>query len=115
MVCVNAMMMDTIEYGEWKTGQRNEAMITSTRCFVTKCVMAVAGIAAAAVIGLTGYIPQETVQPVNVLNSFHFVYTLVSAGIIILAVVPMLFYKLTEKRHAEIMEELAARKASKTQ
>ena len=38
MVCVNAMMMDTIEYGEWKTGQRNEAMITSTRCFVTKCV-----------------------------------------------------------------------------
>lgn len=34
---------------------------------------------------------------------------------IILAVVPMLFYKLTEKRHAEIMEELAARKASKTQ
>jgi len=27
----------------------------------------------------------------------------------------MLFYKLTEKRHAEIMEELAARKASKTQ
>ena len=30
MVCVNAMMMDTIEYGEWKTGQRNEAMITST-------------------------------------------------------------------------------------
>ena len=73
MVCVNAIMMDTIEYGEWKTGQRNEAMITSTRCFVTKCVMAVAGIAVAAVIGLTGYIPQETVQPVNVLNSFHFV------------------------------------------
>lgn len=59
---------------------------------MTKCVMAVAGIAVAAVIGLTGYIPQETVQPVNVLNSFHFVYTLVSAGIIILAVVPMLFY-----------------------
>ena len=70
MVCVNAMMMDTIEYGEWKTGQRNEAMITSTRCFVTKCVMAVAGIAVAAVIGLTGYIPQETVQPVNVLKFF---------------------------------------------
>ena len=115
MVCVNAMMMDTIEYGEWKTGQRNEAMITSTRCFVTKSFMAFAGIAVAAVIGLTVYIPQETVHPVNVLNSFHFVYTLVSAGIIILAVVPMLFYKLTEKRHAEIMEELAARKASKTQ
>lgn len=115
MVCVNAMMMDTIEYGEWVTGQRNEAMITSTRCFVTKCVMAVAGIAVAAVIGLTGFIPQESVQPTNVLDAFHLIYTLVSAGIIILAVIPMFFYKLTEKRHAEIMAELAARKAGKDQ
>lgn len=113
MVCVNAMMMDTIEYGEWKTGQRNEAMITSTRCFVTKCVMAVAGIVVAAVIGLTGFVPQEAVQTTSVLNSFHFVYTLLSASVIILAVVPMFFYKLTEKRHAEIMVELKARKAAK--
>ncbi len=113
IVCVNAMMMDTIEYGEWRTGQRNEAMITSTRCFVTKCVMAVAGIVVASVIGLTGFVPQEAVQAASVLNSFHFVYTLGSAGVVILAIVPMLFYTLTEKRHAEIMVELAARKAAK--
>lgn len=112
MVCVNAMMMDTIEYGEWKTGQRNEAMITSTRCFVTKCVMAVAGIVVAAVIGLTGYIPGVE-QTVGTLDSFHFVYTLLSAGIIIIAVVPMFFYTLTEKRHAEIVAELDARKSAK--
>lgn len=112
MVCVNAMMADTIEYGEWKTGQRNEAMITSTRCFVTKCVMAISGIAVAATIGLTGYTPGVE-QSAHVLNSFHTMYSLVVAGVVILGVIPMFFYKLTEKRHAEIMEELKARKTAK--
>lgn len=111
LVCVNAMLADTIEYGEWKTGQRNEAMITSTRCFVTKCVSAVSGLVIAVVIGLTGMVPQAAEQAPVVLNAFHIVYTLASAGVMILAVIPMFFYELTEKRHAEIMEELAARKA----
>lgn len=110
IVCVNAMLADTIEYGEWKTGQRNEAMITSTRCFVTKCVSAVSGLVIALVIAVTGMVPQAAEQAPVVLNSFHFIYTLGSAGVMILAVVPMAFYKLTEKRHAEIMAELAARK-----
>lgn len=111
IVCVNAMMADTIEYGEWKTGQRNEAMITSTRCFVTKCVMAVSAIVVAATIGLTGYIPGVE-QSAHVLNSFHTMYSLVTAGVVILGVIPVFFYKLTEKRHAEIMEELRMRKST---
>ena len=113
IVCVNAMMMDTIEYGEWKTGQRNEAMITSTRCFVTKCVSAIAGAAVFAVIGLSGMVPQAAVQAPGVLNSFHFMFTLLSAAVMIFAIIPMFFYKLTEKRHAEIMTELNVRKSEK--
>lgn len=113
IVCVNAMLADTIEYGEWKTGQRNEAMITSTRCFVTKCVSAISGLAVALVIAITGLVPQAAEQAPVVLNSFHFMYSLGSAGVMILAAIPMFFYKLTEKRHAEIMEELKARKSGK--
>lgn len=112
-VCVNAMIADTIEYGEWKTGQRNEAMITSTRCFVTKCVGALASMLVLSFIGFTGFVPQAAEQTAHVLDGFHFLYALLPAIVMILAVVPMLFYKLTEKRHAEIMEELAARKAAK--
>lgn len=113
MICVNAMMADTIEYGEWKTGQRNEALITSTRCFVTKVVSALSVFAVAAVLGLTGYTGNIDVQPISTLNSFHFMYSMFCSGVMILAVVPMFFYKLDEKRHAEIMEELAARKANR--
>lgn len=107
------MMADTIEYGEWKTGQRNEAMITSTRCFVTKCVMAVSAIIVTTTIGVTGYVQGAAEQATSVLNGIHGMYSLGVAAVVILGVIPMFFYKLTEKRHAEIMAELAARKANK--
>ena len=112
MVSVMAMMADTIEYGEWKTGQRNEGMITSTRCFVTKLVMAVSGVAVALVIGLFGYVPGAE-QSLAVQTAFHNMMTLVCAGVMLLGIIPMFFYKLTEDKHAEIVIELAARKAAK--
>ena len=112
IVSVNAMMMDTMEYGEWKTGQRNEGLITSTRCFVSKLVMAFVGIIVAAVVGLTGYVPQVA-QTAQTLNAFHFVYTAGCALCMVAAVIPIFFYDLTEKKHAEIIAELAARKAAK--
>lgn len=113
MVGVNAMIADTMDYGEWKIGQRNEGVITSTRCFFTKLAAAAGGVLFAAILGITGYANGAAEQSMTVLNGFHFMMSFGSAIITILAVVPMFFYKLTEKRHAEIMAELAARKAAK--
>ena len=112
MVSVMAMMADTIEYGEWKTGQRNEGMITSTRCFVTKLVMAISGVVVAFVIGAFGYVPGAE-QTLEVQTAFHTMMTLVCAGAMAVSIIPLLFYNLTEKRHEEIKAELAARKAAK--
>lgn len=111
MVSVMAMMADTIEYGEWKTGQRNEGMITSTRCFITKLAMAVSGIVVAFVIGIFGYTAGAE-QTLQVQNAFHNMMTLVCAVVMLLSAIPLFFYTLTEKRHAEIMQELAQRKTS---
>ena len=110
MVGVNAMMADTMEYGEWMTGQRNEGVITSTRCFVTKCANAIGGVAVAAVIGLTGYTGSGA-QSATTLHGFHFMMSLACAIIMILAIVPLFFHNLTEEKHAQIVAELAARKA----
>jgi GPH family glycoside/pentoside/hexuronide:cation symporter len=111
-VAVMAMMSDTIEYGEWKTGQRNEGMITSTRCFVTKLVMAVSGVVVAFIIGIFGYTPGAA-QTAQTLSAFHTMMTLVCAGTMLLGTIPLFFYELSETRLAEIMEELKARKAGK--
>ena len=105
-----SLMADAMDYGEWKTGQRNEGMITSTRCFVTKLVMAVSGVVVAFVMGIFGYNPGGE-QTMEMLNAIHTMMTVVCAGTMLIGVVPMFFYNLTEKKHAEIMAELAARKA----
>ena len=88
-------------------------MITSTRCFVTKCVSALTGVAVLVVIGTAGLDPGAAVQAPAVLDGFHFLFTLVNAVIMALAALPMFFYRLTKKRHTEIMAELAERKANK--
>lgn len=110
MVCINAMLADTIEYGEWKTGQSNAGLINSTRCFISKLTTAASGIVTMVTLALTSYTPGVE-QTVATLDSFHLLYTLGAAGIMILGLIPMFFYELTTKRHEEIKAELAARKA----
>ena len=86
------------------------AMITSTRCFVTKLVMAVSGVCVAAVTGMFGYTPGAA-QSLELQGAFHSMMTIVCAVIMLISVIPLFFYDLTEDKHAEIMAELAARKA----
>ena len=50
MVLINSMNADTIEYGEWITGQRNEGVITSTRTLVVKIASTIQGITLATVL-----------------------------------------------------------------
>lgn len=66
------MTADTIEYGEWMTGQRNEGVITSTRTLITKAASALVGVAVAAVLTMTGYVP-NVAQSAQTMGAFHFV------------------------------------------
>lgn len=111
-VVISSMTADTIEYGEWKTGQRNEGVITSTRTLITKIASALVGVAVAIVLTMTGYVPNVE-QTVSTMNAFHFVVALLPGIVMMIGAIPMFFYPLTEKRHAEIVEELKERKNKK--
>ena len=104
-VVISSMTADTIEYGEWKTGQRNEGVITSTRTLITKIASALVGVAVAIVLTMTGYVPNVE-QTASTMNAFHFVVALLPGIVMMIGAIPMFFYPLTEKRHAEIVEEL---------
>lgn len=111
MVIITSMTADTIEYGEWKTGQRNEGVITSTRTLITKAASALVGVAVAMVLTMTGYVP-NAVQTASTMGAFHFVVSMLPGILMMIGVLPMFFYDLTEKRHAEIMAELEERRAN---
>lgn len=112
MVLINSMNADTIEYGEWITGQRNEGVITSTRTLVVKIASTIQGITLAAVLGMTGYVPGAE-QAASTLGAFHFVVSMLTGIVMFAGVIPMFFYDLTEEKHAQITAELAARKTQK--
>ena len=107
LVLESAMIADTIEYAQWKTGQRREGMISSTQTFVSKLCLALSGGLIGLILTVTGYTPGQ-VQTGTTLMAFHMMMTLVVAAAFALAMVPMFFYGLTEEVHAGIVKELEA-------
>lgn len=110
-VLINSMTADTIEYGEWMTGQRNDGIITSTRTLIVKVAMAVSGVAVGAVLAISNYNP-DVAPSVATMDAFHLIVSLLPGIVMFIGIIPMFFYKLSEKRHAEIVEEIAARHAA---
>lgn len=108
-----AMIGDTVDYLEWKTGERGEGI-----CFAMQTLMNKVGMAVGAFIGVvsftaaginseTGYISEAGA---NTLWNM-----LILSGVISMfaCAVPMFFYKITEKRQAEMVAEIEQRKLKK--
>ncbi|MDR0642850.1 MAG: glycoside-pentoside-hexuronide (GPH):cation symporter [Treponema sp.] len=57
MVLVSSMIANTIEYAEWKTGQRREGLISSTQTFLAKVCIAIGGGLSGLVLTIVNYQP----------------------------------------------------------
>ncbi len=105
-----AMIGDTVDYLEWKTGERGEGI-----CFAMQTLINKIGMAVGAFIGVISFdasgINAETgyISPEGATTLWNM---LVLSGVISMfaCAVPMFFYKITEKRQAEMVAEIAARK-----
>lgn len=108
IVMETSMIADTIEYAELKTGKRSEGMIFSSQTFLAKITAAAAagmiGFSLAAAGFLSG-IPQS----LEVMKGIHAITAFIPFACSILAIIPLIFYPLTEARHAEIVAELTQR------
>lgn len=108
-----AMIGDTVDYLEWKTGERGEGICFAMQTLINKIGMAVGAFigvisfSAAGINSETGYISAEGA---NTLWNM-----LVLSGVISMfaCAIPMFFYKLTEKRQAEMVAEIETRKVKK--
>lgn len=107
-----ALIADIVEYGEWMTGERTEGVIYSSYSFVRKVSQALAGFLPGMILTAIGYVP-NAVQSAGALAGLKAMEFIIPAGCSLVALVVFgLFYNLTDKRHKEIVEEIATRKAS---
>lgn len=117
MAAVNTLMWaleaDTVEYGEWRTGVRTEGTTYAVFSFTRKVGQAVGGAAAAYGLGFVGYIAQQEVQSEATQDGIRFIAGFVPAAFILVGVLIMIFYPLTETRFRTMVAEVAARRAAR--
>ena len=106
-----AMIGDTVDYLEWKTGERGEGICFAMQTLINKIGMAVGafiGVMSMSIAGIdaaTGHVA----NPDKLWN------VLILSGVISMfaCAVPMFFYTLTEKRQRELVAEIEARRVTK--
>ena len=109
-----AMIGDTVEYLELKTGERAEGICFAMQTFINKIGMAIG-----AFIGVMGYyIAGVTPNNPGALTAsgkdiMWIMLMLVAAISFIASAIPMFFYKFTEKEQKAAVEEIERRKAEK--
>lgn len=102
---------DTVEYGEYKNGNRMEGITYAAVGFFFKCGMALAGIIPGIVLQVTGYVANTTQTPealfgIKMLNSWVPIILTVILAIFVIK------YPLTQKENYRILGELKKRKGN---
>lgn len=109
---INIYLIDTMDYGEWKTGTRVEGMLGSVNSFSFKLGSGIASGMVGLIMGAAGYDGTLEVQSVSAIISikalFNYLPMILMGVLLILAIC----YKL-DKELPKIKEELAARRQAK--
>ncbi|MDX8047279.1 glycoside-pentoside-hexuronide (GPH):cation symporter [Gracilibacillus sp. S3-1-1] len=105
-----AMVPDTVEYGEWKTGIRAEGLVYSTFIFTQKLGMALGGALSGIILSAFGYVANAT-QTAEALHGILISVTIVPVATSVIAIIAMYFYKLDGTRYKQIVNEIKARQA----
>ncbi len=118
MVIPTEMIGDTVDYMEWKTGERNEGVSFSVLTFLGKLTGSVStsiGTALLPLIGLTFVSvaggEMETVKGAHTDLWIWALYILVPHMLSLLSVIPYLFYDLRGEKLAQIRSDLKERRA----
>ena len=107
------MIGDTVDYLEWKTGERAEGICFAMQTLINKIGMAVGAFIGVFSYSWAGINPKAT--PAITPEGEQLLWNiLILAGAISMVgtIIPMLFYKITEKRQREMVAETEARKAA---
>lgn len=110
----NAMLPDTIEYDELRTGQRREGIFYGFFVFLQKLALALGTFIVLQVLGWAGYIsaPDGTVveQPASAIAAIRIAIGPLPVVAIIIGLIVAWRFPITKERHAEILRELEARR-----
>ncbi len=105
---IHAMLADTIEYGQWKTGVRVEGTTYSASSMSSKVAGGVGSAFVGILLGLVSFDGTLATQSESALNMIQYLFLYPSIIVSLIIIVVLCFYDL-DKRYPAIMEELKQR------
>ena len=106
---IYAIVPDCVEYGQWKTGIRNDGFQYAFVSLGNKVGMAIGTAVLAGVLGNLGFVANE-VQSIPVQNAMHHAFSTVPGVLWILTAIVLWFYQINKDSYNRIVRELAQRK-----
>ena len=106
---IYAIIPDCVEYGEWKTGLRNDGFQYAFISLGNKLGMAIGTSVLAAVLGASGYMANAQ-QNDTVLAIMEHCFTTIPGILWIITAGVLFFYRLNKKAYNKIVEEIKERK-----
>lgn len=106
--CQFAMVVDTIEYGEWKSGVRTDGLINSAASFGQKMGNGFSMLLLSAILSWGGYVGTASTQTESALFAIKAGYIYIPIVLTIVQLIVLLFYKL-DYEYPTILAELNAR------
>lgn len=110
--CMFAMVTDTIEYGEWKTGIRTEGLINSAASFGQKIGNGLSNVLMGAILAVGGYVGTAATQSASAISAIKVSYIYVPIILTAVQMVVLAFYHL-DKEYNSILEDIKKRRISK--
>ncbi|WP_314587431.1 MFS transporter [Paenibacillus terrigena] len=87
-----AMLADTVDYGEWKSGVRAQGLLTSAGAFGAKFGMGIGGALAAWILNMGHYVPNQE-QSSSALAAIQFNFVWLPLICFVISIVLFMFYK----------------------
>lgn len=106
------MMSDSIDYGDYRYGIREEGIAFSFITFGVKIAGAIVGAVGVLLLEGFGYVPNAE-QTEAAKQGINFVVNMIPAIAAALGFIPILLYKLSNKKMGEISKALEERRAVK--
>lgn len=108
-----AMTADTVDWGEWATGQRHEGIVFGAISFANKFGAGLAKGAVGAGLAAVGFVANTDVSQAT-LDGMFVIATLLPASGFAIAALLMRWYPVSRETHAQIISEIGARRATGT-
>jgi glycoside/pentoside/hexuronide:cation symporter, GPH family len=107
-----SILPDAVEWDEWKTGERHEGTFYSLVTLGQKVASSAAIPLALVLLGALGYTGGATSQPDSAILAIRLIMGPIPAVLLGLGIVCAVFYPINRQMHAQILKELAERKAA---